>query len=139
MIMGSPFLFNENFIYHNKIKKLIISSSCLFKKGLILLNHKILRRGSNLYPPFISFPPQGMRLPRIKEIFRGTGFSLLLFFEGGERMTRNWVALPLVLVILALFSLGCTGITKDTKIKCPKCGAVFTIQEGLDEIQKKGF
>ena len=45
-------------------------------------------------------------------------------------MMRNLVALPLVLVILALFFLGCTGITKDTKVECPKCGAIFTIDEG---------
>jgi len=25
------------------------------------------------------------------------------------------------------------------KIKCPKCGAVFTVDEGLAEIQKKGY
>ena len=25
------------------------------------------------------------------------------------------------------------------KDKCPKCGAVFTVDEGLAEIQKKGF
>jgi len=36
----------------------------------------------------------------------------------------------LALVVLAAFSLGC-GVTKETKVKCPKCGAVFTIDEGL--------
>jgi hypothetical protein len=41
--------------------------------------------------------------------------------------------------MLAVFSFGCAGIQKDAKIKCPKCGAVFTIDEGLTEIQKKGY
>ena len=45
----------------------------------------------------------------------------------------------LALVILTIFSLGCTGVAKDTKVKCPKCGAVFTVDEGLAEIQKKGY
>jgi hypothetical protein len=41
--------------------------------------------------------------------------------------------------MLTVFSLGCTGVGKDAKIKCPKCGAVFTVDEGLAEIQKKGY
>ncbi len=51
---------------------------------------------------------------------------------------KRWIDILLALVILASL-FGCAGITKDTKIKCPKCGAIFTIDEGLDEIQKKGF
>lgn len=42
-------------------------------------------------------------------------------------------------IILALFSFGCAGIAKDAKIKCPKCGAVFTIDEGMKEMQEKGY
>jgi predicted nucleic acid-binding Zn ribbon protein len=49
---------------------------------------------------------------------------------------KNWVSLLLILGILALFSLGCASIAKDTKVKCPKCGAVFTVDEGLAEFQK---
>jgi len=51
---------------------------------------------------------------------------------------RKWVSIFLALAILSVFSFGC-GITKDTKIKCPKCGAIFTADEGLAEIQKKGY
>jgi len=51
---------------------------------------------------------------------------------------RKWVSIFLALAILAVFSFGC-GVTKDAKIKCPKCGAVFTVDEGLAEIQKKGY
>jgi hypothetical protein len=49
---------------------------------------------------------------------------------------RKWVSIFLALAMLSVF--GC-GVTKDAKIKCPKCGAVFTVDEGLAEIQKKGY
>ncbi len=52
---------------------------------------------------------------------------------------RRLVSIFLVLALLAVFSFGCAGIQKDAKIKCPKCGAVFTVDEGLSEIQKKGY
>ena len=56
--------------------------------------------------------------------------------KGGEGLMRKWVSIILALVILAVFSFGCTGVSKDAKIKCPKCGAVFTVDEGLQEIQR---
>jgi hypothetical protein len=52
---------------------------------------------------------------------------------------RKWVSIFLALAILAVFSIGCTGISKDAKVKCPKCGAVFTVDEGVAEVQKKGY
>jgi hypothetical protein len=52
---------------------------------------------------------------------------------------RKWVSIFLALVILSVFSFGCAGIDKQTKIKCPKCGAVFTVDEGLKEMQMKGY
>jgi len=52
---------------------------------------------------------------------------------------RKLVSIFLALAMLAVFSFGCAGIQKDAKIKCPKCGAVFTIDEGIAEIQKKGY
>ena len=52
---------------------------------------------------------------------------------------EKWMGLFLTLVMLAVFSVGCAGVSKDAKIKCPKCGAVFTVDEGLEEIQKKGY
>ncbi len=36
--------------------------------------------------------------------------------------------------VLAAFSFGCAGPSKEAKVKCPKCGAVFTIDEGLKTI-----
>jgi hypothetical protein len=52
---------------------------------------------------------------------------------------RKLVSIFLALAMLAVFSFGCAGIQKDAKIKCPKCGAVFTVDEGIAEIQKKGY
>jgi hypothetical protein len=52
---------------------------------------------------------------------------------------RKWVNIFLALVILAVFSFGCAQISKDAKIKCPKCGAIFQVDEGLNEIQRKGY
>ena len=42
----------------------------------------------------------------------------------------------LVLLVMAVFSFGC-GVSKDTQVKCPKCGAVFSTQEGIDEYNRK--
>jgi hypothetical protein len=52
---------------------------------------------------------------------------------------RKLVTIFLALAMLAVFSFGCANIQKDAKIKCPKCGAVFTVDEGIAEIQKKGY
>ena len=52
---------------------------------------------------------------------------------------KRVMSIFLALAALTVFSLGCSGVAKDTKIKCPKCGAVFTVDEGLAEIQKKGY
>jgi hypothetical protein len=38
----------------------------------------------------------------------------------------------LAIVILAGFSFGCAGMTKkETKVRCPRCGATFTIEEEM--------
>ena len=49
---------------------------------------------------------------------------------------RKWVSIFLALAILAVFAVGCGGVSKEAKIKCPKCGAVFTVQEGIDNIDR---
>jgi hypothetical protein len=59
--------------------------------------------------------------------------------ERRRRVMKRVIGIFLALAILTVFSLGCTGVAKDTKIKCPKCGAVFTVDEGLAEFQKKGY
>jgi hypothetical protein len=51
---------------------------------------------------------------------------------------KKLVSLFLALAVLALFTLGCGGMaSKETKVKCPKCGAVFTIDEGLKALEKQ--
>ncbi len=49
---------------------------------------------------------------------------------------RKLVSIFMALAILAVLSIGCAGVSKESKVKCPKCGAVFTVQEGVDEMQK---
>jgi hypothetical protein len=43
----------------------------------------------------------------------------------------KWLNIFLVVAIVAFLSFGCAGISKDTKVKCPKCGTVFSVSEGL--------
>ena len=52
--------------------------------------------------------------------------------------------LALAVVGLALATFGCAGaqskeggVTKATKIKCPKCGVEFNVEEGLSAMEKK--
>jgi len=52
---------------------------------------------------------------------------------------RKWASIIMLLMILAMFSFGCAGVSKDAKVKCPKCGAVFTVDEGIAEAVKKGY
>ncbi len=48
---------------------------------------------------------------------------------------KKLVSIISVLALVAAISIGCAGyVAKDTKVKCPKCGAVFTIDEGLKAI-----
>jgi hypothetical protein len=52
-------------------------------------------------------------------------------------MMRKGLGILIALVILAVFPLGCAAVSKESKVKCPKCGAVFTVEEGLAEQYKK--
>ena len=47
-------------------------------------------------------------------------------------MKRRMNAL-LALVILLIFLHGCAGVPKDTKVTCYKCGATFTVNEGVED------
>jgi hypothetical protein len=43
----------------------------------------------------------------------------------------------IALAILALFSIGCgQDAINYSNLKCPKCGAVFTIDEGIQQYQR---
>jgi len=47
---------------------------------------------------------------------------------------KKYLGILWVLTILAAFSSGCAGVSKDAQVKCPKCGAVFTIDESAGDI-----
>lgn len=48
---------------------------------------------------------------------------------------RKWASTFFAMAILAICFFGCTGISKDAQVKCPKCGAIFTIDEGLEGVR----
>ena len=43
---------------------------------------------------------------------------------------KKQLAIAMAWLMLAFFSVGCAGISKEAQVKCPKCGAVFKIHEG---------
>jgi len=48
------------------------------------------------------------------------------------RILKNAVLALAVLVSFAgCATTGSNMVSKDTKMKCPKCGAVFTVDEGM--------
>jgi hypothetical protein len=47
---------------------------------------------------------------------------------------RKWIAL-LILGMMAIV-LGCATVSQDAPIKCPKCGAFFSTQEGAETFQQ---
>jgi hypothetical protein len=52
---------------------------------------------------------------------------------------KKLIGLVLALAVMAAFTLGCAGyVSKEAKVKCPKCGAVFTIEEGLKNMPATG-
>jgi hypothetical protein len=48
---------------------------------------------------------------------------------------RRWINLLFVLAIFSGFLLGCAASSKDSKIKCVKCGGYFSTQEGAEEFK----
>lgn len=49
---------------------------------------------------------------------------------------KKRASLFFVLVILSVFLLGCAGNLQGGKIKCPKCGAFFSTEEGVKEFER---
>ncbi len=47
----------------------------------------------------------------------------------------RWINLLFALAILSGVLLGCAQSSKDVKIKCVKCGAFFSTQEGAEEFK----
>jgi hypothetical protein len=61
----------------------------------------------------------------------------MVYQSGGKEVNvmKKVLMMFLALLVMAVFSFGC-GVSKDAKVKCPKCGAVFSTQEGIDEYKK---
>lgn len=39
---------------------------------------------------------------------------------------------------MAVFVLGCGGVApKESKVKCPKCGSTFTVDEGIKNLENQ--
>jgi predicted Zn-ribbon and HTH transcriptional regulator len=51
---------------------------------------------------------------------------------------KKLISLVFALLVMAALTLGCGYVSKETKVKCPKCGAVFTIDEGLKGMPPSG-
>ncbi len=49
---------------------------------------------------------------------------------------KRLLALILAVAFLAA-SFGCGYTSREAKVKCPKCGAVFTIDEGIKALEKQ--
>lgn len=51
---------------------------------------------------------------------------------------KKLISLVLAVAFMAAFTLGCAGyVSKETKVKCPKCGSVFTVDEGIKAIENQ--
>ena len=50
---------------------------------------------------------------------------------------KKVLMMVLALMVMAVFSFGCATVDKEAKVKCPKCGAVFSVQEGIDQYNRK--
>jgi hypothetical protein len=51
---------------------------------------------------------------------------------------KKLISLILAVASMAAFTLGCAGYaSKETKVKCPKCGNVFTVDEGIKAIENQ--
>ncbi len=47
-------------------------------------------------------------------------------------------SLVLVVTFMVAFTLGCAGYaSKKTKVMCPKCGTVFTVDQGIKAIENQ--
>ncbi len=52
--------------------------------------------------------------------------------ERRGRGVKKLISMVLTLAVLAAFTFGCASyVNKEQKVKCPKCGAIFTVDEGM--------
>jgi hypothetical protein len=64
-------------------------------------------------------------------------FAATLPTDGRPAMKKGlWIFLALAMTMA--LSFGCTGTSKESWIKCPKCGTYFKTQEGADWFNNMG-
>jgi hypothetical protein len=44
----------------------------------------------------------------------------------------------IIMSIVICFSFGCASISKDSRLKCPKCGTFFSTKEGIEAFESSG-
>ncbi len=49
---------------------------------------------------------------------------------------KRLMALVMAMAFLVA-SFGCSGAPREAKVKCAKCGAVFTIDEGIKALERQ--
>jgi hypothetical protein len=59
----------------------------------------------------------------------------ILYSTGGDIM-RRCINIFLALTILSVLFFGCAGTSKESMIKCPKCGAFFSTKEGAEAFER---
>jgi DNA-directed RNA polymerase subunit RPC12/RpoP len=52
------------------------------------------------------------------------------------RVMRKWLRILLALAILTICFFGCAGTSKETKVRCPQCGAIIIIDESLEGVRR---
>ena len=55
------------------------------------------------------------------------------------RLWKERFCVVITLAALAIFVFACAGSSKEARVKCPKCGAIFTFQEGLNQYQMQSY
>ncbi len=48
---------------------------------------------------------------------------------------KNLIIAILAVAIFATFSFGCAGVSKETQVECLECGAAFTVDQTLNNIE----
>jgi hypothetical protein len=53
-------------------------------------------------------------------------------------MMKAKMKIFIIVSIVICFSFGCASTSKESWIKCPKCGAFFSTKEGIETFESSG-
>jgi hypothetical protein len=53
-----------------------------------------------------------------------------------EKLMNIWSKLFIVMTLLCLLGLGCASTSKETGIRCPKCGDFFKSKQGAETFEE---